>query len=357
VSLFEPEPRPHRRDEERPDVTQPLYPPPRAYPADEQPPGSLVRRAPQPDDSQPLQYPPQRYAPPQIPERELFTPASPRAVPGGRLPERVPDPYERALGERRTERAEMRATRESTTRIALIYPELLGTYGDGGNATVLTQRLRWRGLAAETVSVPAGEPVPTGCDIYLLGGGEDEPQTLAAEGLRRNNAIGRAVAGGAVVLAVCAGYQVIGESFPAGGRIHEGLALIGVETRRSFDPPDAQLPPRVVGDIAIDPDPSLGLPTILGYENHGGRTRALPGVRGFPFGRVLRGVGNGVPEGTDGHVDGRVIGTYLHGPVLAQNPALADLLLTMVHGSLPRLPGPPEVDALRTARLRALQVR
>ncbi|ONH22090.1 type 1 glutamine amidotransferase [Pseudofrankia asymbiotica] len=257
---------------------------------------------------------------------------------------------------RRLDPAGATAARESTTRIALIYPELLGTYGDGGNATVLTQRLRWRGLSAEIVSVPAGEPVPAGCDIYLLGGGEDEPQTLAAEGLRRNKAIERAVAGGAVVLAVCAGYQVVGESFPAGGQIYDGMGLLGVETRRSFDPPDAPLPPRVVGDIVVEPDPSLGLPTVLGYENHGGRTRPLPGADGFAFGRVLRGLGNGVPEGTDGRIDGRVIGTYLHGPVLAQNPALADLMLTWVHGSLPRLPGPPEVEALRAARLRALQV-
>jgi CobQ-like glutamine amidotransferase family enzyme len=220
---------------------------------------------------------------------------------------------------------------------------------------VLAQRLRWRGLAAEVVSVPAGAPVPEGCDIYLLGGGEDEPQTLAAEGLRRNDAITRATAGGAAVLAVCAGYQVIGASFPAGGKIYDGLGLLGVETRRSFDPPDAPLPPRVVGDIVLEPDPSLRLPTVLGYENHGGRTRSLPGARGVPFGQVRRGLGNGV-DGIDGLVLGRVLGTYLHGPLLAQNPAVADLLLSWVHGQLPPLPGPPEVDALRAARLRALEI-
>jgi hypothetical protein len=247
-------------------------------------------------------------------------------------------------------------TTESATRIALIYPELLGTYGDGGNAMVLEQRLRWRGLRAEIVEVPAGEPVPADCDIYLLGGGEDEPQVLAADGIRRTASITRAVGGGAVVLAVCAGYQVIGATFPAGDRVHDGLGLIDVETRRSFDPPDAPLPPRVVGDIVLEPAPALGLPTVLGYENHGGRTRPLPGGRGFPFGRVRRGLGNGIPAGTDGIVDGKVIGTYLHGPVLAQNPALADLLLRWVHGDLPALSGPPEVEALRSARIRALQV-
>ncbi|OAA25647.1 hypothetical protein UG55_102182 [Frankia sp. EI5c] len=245
--------------------------------------------------------------------------------------------------------------RPSATRIALIYPELLGTYGDGGNAIVLAQRLRWRGLRAEIVEVPAGEVVPSDCDIYLLGGGEDEPQVLAADGMRRNRSLVRAVSGGAAVLAVCAGYQVIGTNFPAGeGRLHDGVNLIDVETRRSFDPPDAPVPPRAVGDIVVEPSPELGLPTLYGYENHGGRTRALPGASGIPLGSVRVGVGNGTPDRTDGLVDGRVIGTYLHGPVLAQNPALADLLLTWVHGPLAPLDGPREVGVLREARARAL---
>ena len=247
--------------------------------------------------------------------------------------------------------------RPSATRIALIYPELLGTYGDGGNAIVLAQRLRWRGLPVEVVHVPAGEPIPDSCDIYLLGGGEDEPQVLAAEGIRQGRSLLRAVAGGAAVLAVCAGYQVIGATFPGGdGTVHDGVHLVDVETRRSFEPPGAPPPPRAVGDIVVQPDPRLGLPTLYGYENHGGRTRPLPGGSGFPLGAVRLGVGNGTPDRTDGIVDGKVIGTYLHGPVLAQNPALADLLLSWVHGSLPPLDGPPEAERLRQARARALAV-
>jgi CobQ-like glutamine amidotransferase family enzyme len=262
----------------------------------------------------------------------------------------------------------------SATRIALIYPELLGTYGDGGNAIVLEQRLRWRGLPAEVVSVPAGSPVPDSCDIYLLGGGEDAPQVLAADGIRQNRAIVRAVGSGAAVLAVCAGYQVIGATFPSGGEIHEGLNLVDIETRRSFAPPQTPPPGRAVGDIVVEPDPRLGLPTLYGYENHAGRTRRLPGAGGFPLGVVRRGIGDGDGGppggggaggggagggggdggGTDGIVDGRVIGTYLHGPVLAQNPALADLLLTWIHGELPPLDAPREAQVLREARRRAL---
>jgi CobQ-like glutamine amidotransferase family enzyme len=247
-------------------------------------------------------------------------------------------------------------TNVSVTRIASIYPELLGTYGDGGNATVLAKRLEWRGLQSEVIEVPAGGAVPESCDIYLLGGGEDAPQVLAAEGIRRNHAMRRAVNGGAVVLAVCAGYQVIGATFPSGGEIHDGLGLVDVETRRSFGPPHAPVPPRVVGDIVVDPTPELGLPLLLGYENHGGRTRPLPAGRGVPLGTVRLGLGNGIPAGTDGIVYRHVIGTYLHGPVLAQNPALADLMLTWVHGNLPPLDGPPEALVLRQARMRKLGV-
>jgi lipid II isoglutaminyl synthase (glutamine-hydrolysing) len=250
---------------------------------------------------------------------------------------------------------------ESAVRIALVYPELLGTYGDGGNAHILATRLRWRGLDAEVVSVPAGADIPADCDLYLLGGGEDEPQVLAVDGLRRGRSLAGAVDRGAVVLAVCAGFQIAGESFPGSdGVVHEGVGLLPVETRRSFGQPGEPVPPRAVGDIVVDPRPELALPPLLGYENHGGRTRPLPDASGTPLGTVRRGVGSAVGNGTadraEGWVSGRVLATYLHGPVLAQNPALADLLLGWVVGDLPELGGPEEVDLLRRARYLALGV-
>ncbi|MDQ1630975.1 MAG: hypothetical protein QOC80_947 [Frankiaceae bacterium] len=250
---------------------------------------------------------------------------------------------------------------DSTTRIALVYPELLGTYGDGGNALVLSQRLRWRGLDAEVVSVPAGEPLPTSCDLYLLGGGEDEPQVLAADGMRKGASLRRAVEGGAMVFAVCAGFQIVGETFlGADGKQHDGVGLLGLETRRSFDPANEPSPPRAVGDIVVAPDEEFGLPLLLGYENHGGRTRPVPDAPGRRLGVVRRGIGNGTPDGAEGHVadvgSGRVLATYLHGPVLAQNPALADLLLRWVHPDLAPLEGPAEAERLRAVRLRKLDV-
>jgi CobQ-like glutamine amidotransferase family enzyme len=115
-----------------------------------------------------------------------------------------------------------------------------------------------------------------------------------------------------------------------------------------------------VGDIVVDPDPEFGLPPLLGYENHGGRTRPLPGASGKPLGRVRRGIGNDTPDRTEGHVTtlgaGWVVATYLHGPVLAQNPALADMLLRSVVADLPPLDGPKVAEVLRRARLRALDV-
>ncbi len=245
----------------------------------------------------------------------------------------------------------------SAIRIGLVYPELLGTYGDGGNALVLARRAAWRGLAAEVVEVTAGQPVPAGLDLYLFGGGEDDPQTLAAQGTRDSPGLRQAVEQGAAVLAVCAGLQLLGTSFPAAdGTRHAGAGLLDLDTVLGT--------PRAVGDLVVEPDPTLPLPLLYGYENHLGRTVLGPGVR--PLGRVRHGVGNGHPDqpGVDGAIAdvgaGRVIATYLHGPVLAQNPALADLLLAGVAGSLPPLDPDPAGEparTLRTARARQTGVR
>ncbi|MEW6154708.1 MAG: glutamine amidotransferase [Actinomycetota bacterium] len=226
--------------------------------------------------------------------------------------------------------------------IALLYPELLGTYGDGGNAVVLAQRLRWRAIEAEVVDVTAGEPVPTSCDIYLMGGGEDGPQALAVRELRAGRALARAVEGGAAVLAVCAGYQLLGRQFIGpDGRPHTGLGLLDCSTDRG---PGA----RRVGELVVEPAADLGLPTLTGYENHAGVTRLGPGVQ--PLGHVVVGRGNDHGDGSEGAIAGRVVGTYLHGPVLARNPAFADLLLSWVAGPLDPL-DEPEVDALRDERI------
>ena len=217
-----------------------------------------------------------------------------------------------------------------TLSVALVYPDLLGTYGDGGNATVLAQRLRWRGFEADVVTVPSSAPLPTSCEFYVIGGGEDQPQTAAASLLAAGGGLGKAVSGGAVVLAVCAGLQVLGQTFEGSdGKPRPGLGLLDCATSRSVQA-------RAVGEILVQAgaDWGSGLGTLSGFENHQGHTEVGKGSR--PVGRVLRGVGNYV-SGDEGAVTGRVWGTYMHGPVLARNPALADLLISWVVGPLAAL--------------------
>ena len=234
----------------------------------------------------------------------------------------------------------------STVTVALLFPDLLGTYGDSGNAVILARRLAWRGFDARLVTVRSGDPVPETCEVYVVGGGEDLPQALAARqlGSRRGGPLRKAVDGGAAVLAVCAGLQILGSSFVGPDGVEaDGLALLDCTTRRGAGP-------RAVGEIVVNPESELGLPALTGYENHAGVTTVGPDSR--PLGRVVRGVGNGDGSGTDGVRSGRVIGTYLHGPVLARNPALADLILSTVVGDLEPVDA-SESEELRRERLMA----
>lgn len=229
---------------------------------------------------------------------------------------------------------------ESTVAIGLLFPDALGTYGDSGNAVVLRQRLRWRGIPARIVPVSIRDAIPTTCDLYVLGGGEDASQRLAADRLRGVGPRFRGHGVPAPVLAVCAGMQVLGESFTgADGQTCPGLGLIDITT--------VSLRRRAVGEIAVHSTLPLFSQPLRGFENHLGATTI--GSRARPLGRVIAGVGNG--NGADGAIEDRVIGTYLHGPVLARNPALADLLLEWALGHpLAALPDAP--CSTRTRRKR-----
>ena len=190
----------------------------------------------------------------------------------------------------------------------------------------------------------AGEATPRSCDVYLLGGGEDGPQALAARELLGSRALHQAVDGGAAVLAVCAGFQLLGTTFVGpDGAAHEGLGLLDC-------PPSGATAGRRVGEIVVEPDPDLGLPELTGYENHACVTALGPDARAL--GKVSVGYGNDSGDGSEGAVAGRIVGTYLHGPVLARNPALADHILASVVGPLEPLDD-ADVDALRDERLAA----
>lgn len=199
--------------------------------------------------------------------------------------------------------------------IGLIYPELLGTYGDGGNALVLAERARRRHVEAEIINVGIDDDVPD-ASIYLLGGGEDGPQRLGADLLRRSTFSAR-VRDGSYVLAVCAGLQIVGGSFAVeGDNEFQGLGLVEVETHRGAT--------RSVGDLVVRVNGRL----LVGFENHGGRTTLGEGVQ--PLGAVERGRGN---DGTiDGYTTPTIWASYAHGPLLAMNPWFADMVLERVLG-------------------------
>ncbi|MEC3955632.1 type 1 glutamine amidotransferase [Nocardia sp. CDC153] len=234
---------------------------------------------------------------------------------------------------------------ESTVRIGLVLPDVMGTYGDGGNAVVLRQRARMRGYAAEIVEIPLTEPVPNSLDLYTLGGAEDSAQRLATRHLQRYPGLQEAAGRGAPVLAICAAIQVLGHWYEtSSGERVDGVGLFDVTT----SPQDK----RAIGEVATQPlIPGLRAP-LTGFENHRGGTKL--GGDAKPLGRVTKGVGNGVGDGLEGVVQGSVLGTYMHGPALARNPELADYLLCRALGvdSLPPL-DLPEVDQLRRERLRA----
>ena len=210
----------------------------------------------------------------------------------------------------------------STLRVAVVYPDLLGTYGDTGNGIILTRRAMSRGIAAELLLCSSSEPLPE-ADLYCIGGGEDGPQVLAADRLRADGRLTEAVEHGATVFAVCAGFQIIGGSFPdAAGRTHGGVGLLDVTTTKGSGP-------RCVGEVAVDPASSLGLGRLSGFENHSGVTSL---GQASALGTVVAGRGNGAGVAVEGAYAGHVLGTYLHGPVLARNPDLADLLLRWATG-------------------------
>ena len=224
--------------------------------------------------------------------------------------------------------------------LADVYPALSMPQADAGNLRVLEQRARARGVAVRSVTVQPGDPLPA-ADLYQVGGAADEDLPELARRLASDGTLAAAVARGAVLLAIDAGYQVVGRTFAdPDGREHDGLGLLDV---RSSLGAFADGP--VVGTPAFAP----GLPELAGFESHRGRAVVGPGA--VPFARLEVGTGNGGEPLTDGAVAGRVFGTYVHGPLLAWNPALADHLLGLLVGA-PLAPIADERDFAAEVRAR-----
>ena len=231
-------------------------------------------------------------------------------------------------------------------RVGHLYPDYLNIYADRGNIAVLARRAEWRGHRLEVAAVGMGEPLRPGeHDLLYVGGGQDREQLLVAADVAAKAAqLREAVAGGVAVLAVCGGYQLLGRGYRGfHGEDMSGIGLLPLETVAGER--------RMIGDVLIECELEPGEKrTLAGFENHAGRTRLDPGAE--PLGRVLAGFGNDGESGFEGCRAGRVIGTYLHGPLLPRNPWLADWLLAQalahrtVSAEAPRFePLPDELEA------------
>jgi CobQ-like glutamine amidotransferase family enzyme len=212
-------------------------------------------------------------------------------------------------------------------RVCALYPDLMNIYADRGNLLLLERRCNWRGISFELQASGLGEQLdPDGADLYYVGGGQDRDQELCALDLAevKRDALHAAADRGAVILAVCGGYQLLGHSYQLGDRTLPGTGLVDLVTVRSDDP-------RLIGNVAIEVELVPGVRRVLaGFENHGGRTQLGPGAT--PLGRVLKGHGNNGVDGYEGVRRDSVIGTYLHGPLLPKNVWFADWLIETALG-------------------------
>jgi lipid II isoglutaminyl synthase (glutamine-hydrolysing) len=248
--------------------------------------------------------------------------------------------------------------------VGYLYPDIMGGYGDRGNLAAVLRRCGWRGIATDVLELDLGDPVdPEDADLFLIGHGGEYHQRLIADDLadRKGPGLCEAVAGGAALLAVGAGYELLGRFYQP----NRGVELPGA---RLFDTWTIQQGPdlttasctiaearagRAIGDLAVQWDAEL----LVGFENHGARTYLGPAAR--PLGQVLAGQGNN-GDGREGVRLGNAIGTYLRGPCLPRNPALTDFLIRAALqrrcGDVELAPLPDELErAARNAAVHRLR--
>ncbi len=223
-----------------------------------------------------------------------------------------------------------------------LYPDLMNIYADRGNLLLLQRRCQWRGIGFELQASGLGERLdPDAADLFYIGGGQDRDQKLCALDLAevKREALHAAAQRGAVILAVCGGYQLLGHSYQLGEETLPGAGLVELHTVRGQGE-------RLIGNVAIEVELEPGCRRVLaGFENHGGRTHLGEGAR--PLGRVLKGHGNNGRDGHEGVRAGNVIGTYLHGPLLPKNAWFADWLISAALKT--ELPLPALDDRLEAA--------
>ncbi len=216
-----------------------------------------------------------------------------------------------------------RDTGDLELRVCALYPKHMSIYADRGNMVFIERRCGWRGIRFKYSAVGLGETIdPKEHDLFYIGGGQDRDQRLVAEDMvsTKRVSLAEAIEDDAVLLAVCGGYQLLGESYQLGDEELAGLGLVDIRTVRSSGD-------RLIGNVVIDVDHEGEGRVLAGFENHGGRTYLGSGER--PLGRVVKGFGNNGLDDTEGVRKGNLFGTYLHGPLLPKNSWFADLLVEL----------------------------
>jgi CobQ-like glutamine amidotransferase family enzyme len=207
--------------------------------------------------------------------------------------------------------------------VGWLYPDLMNIYGDRGNILTLLKRAEWRGLEPSLVELGRGpaDGQMDDIDLFFFGGGQDREQALIYDDLKQHKqeSLEKAVENGAMVLAVCGGYQLLGHYYQtADGQRFDGIGMIDVTTQAGKK--------RFIGDVVVRTEIAGLTPTsLVGFENHSGRTFLGPNAK--PLGKVMVGKGNNGSDKTEGAVQGNITGTYLHGSLLPKNPHLADYLI------------------------------
>ncbi len=211
--------------------------------------------------------------------------------------------------------------------IAWLYPDLMSTYGDRGNIICLTKRCQWRGIEVKIVPITLERSHVSllTCHLLFMGGAQDRQQKLAGEDFlkRKGPVVKEMVERGVPALFVCAAYQFIGHYYkPYQGKKIPGGGIFDLYTEHPGDQAK-----RLIGNVVAElTHPFTHSPiTIVGFENHGGRTYLGPKMK--PLAKVIKGFGNNGQDGHEGAVYKNAIGSYFHGPLLPKNPHIADWLI------------------------------
>lgn len=229
-----------------------------------------------------------------------------------------------------------------TLTIGWLYPELMSTYGDRGNIIVLQKRCEWRGIKTEVLSLNLhfNPNQLRQCDLLFMGGAQDQQQKIVAEDLlKKRESLKEMIENGIPGLYICGAYQFLGKYYKeADENIIKGLGILDLYTENPGTNHS-----RLIGNVVIKLDAeryTLNANTLVGFENHGGRTYLGKNVK--PLGEVIKGSGNNGGDGAEGVIYKNTFGTYLHGPVLPKNPEFADLLIKLAlekkYGSSTNLP-------------------